>query len=89
MQRFNGTYIMGTLTFEEGSNLRYAFGLEDNAFAYCFNLSEINYNVRDLLSFNSTSNMFYNAGIRTEGICLNIGAEVTGIPGYLFSGAKI
>ena len=80
---------METLTFEEGSNLRYAFGLEDNAFAYCHSLSEINYNVRDLLSFNSTSNIFYNAGISTEGILLNIGAEVAGIPGYLFSGAKI
>ena len=80
---------METLTFEEGSNLRYAFGLEDNAFAYCHSLSEINYNVRDLLSFNSTSNIFYNAGISTEGILLNIGAEVEWIPDYLFSGARI
>ena len=70
---------METLTFEEGSSLRYAFGLEDDAFAYCINLSEINYNVRDLLSFNATSNIFYNAGISTEGILLNIGAEVAGI----------
>ena len=70
---------METLTFEEGSSLRYAFGLEDNAFAYCQSLSEINYNVWDLLSVNATSNIFYNAGNSTEGILLNIGAEVVWI----------
>ena len=69
---------METLTFEEGSNLRYAFGLEENAFAYCQSLSEINYNVRALVGVTSNASVFAMARDSAD-IQLNIGAEVAGI----------
>ncbi len=59
--------------------------IDDGAFKNCYYLDEINFNATkmedDLTRYDV---VFSYAGIRGEGITLNIGADVTSIPSYLF-----
>ncbi len=57
----------------------------ESAFHGCTSLTEINYNAIACADFKSNDDYFYDAGTRGEGITLNIGANVTKIPAYLFS----
>jgi len=54
----------------------------ESAFAGCTSLTMINYNATYLADLSGGE--FYNAGKNTTGIMVNIGANVTKIPAYLF-----
>jgi len=56
----------------------------DNAFSDCTGLAEINFNATALADFTNSNNVFFNAGLNANGITVNIGANVTKIPAYLF-----
>jgi hypothetical protein len=55
-----------------------------SAFRDCTGLTEINYNATAVGDFTSTSNVFYNAGKSGAGITVNVGANVTKLPAYMF-----
>jgi hypothetical protein len=55
-----------------------------NAFLGCSSLTEINFNATALTDLTFQDNVFYYAGKSTTGITVNIGANVTKIPAYLF-----
>ena len=54
------------------------------AFYKCTELIEINFNATNMSDLSSGDNVFYNAGKNSTGITVNIGANVTRIPAYLF-----
>ena len=58
--------------------------MQDYAFYNCTALTEINFNATDMDNLPSSNSVFYNAGQNGLGITVNIGANVTGIPSYLF-----
>ena len=60
----------------------------DDAFEYCSSLTEINYNATALNDLSYSSSVFYNAGQDGEGLTVNIGANVTRIPNYIFGGSS-
>ena len=53
------------------------------AFYNCTGLTEINWNAVSVVDFNSTDNVFYNAGTAGDGIDVTFGESVK-IPAYLF-----
>ncbi len=55
-----------------------------SAFGDCTSLTEINYNATALDNLSMDSEIFYRGGIYGTGITVNIGANVTKIPAYLF-----
>ena len=55
------------------------------AFYDCTSLTEINFNATNMSDLPSNNFVFYNAGKDGEGIAVNIGANVTRIPAYLFN----
>ena len=55
------------------------------AFYNCTALTEINYNAATVNNLSKNNNVFYNAGQNGTGIIVNIGANVTKLPNYLFS----
>ena len=55
------------------------------AFEGCTSLTEINFNATNMSDLSSNNFVFYNAGKDGEGITVNIGANVTRIPAYLFN----
>ena len=57
------------------------------AFYGCTALTEINYNATAANDLTSSSFVFANAGQDGEGITVNIGANVTSLPNYIFGGA--
>ena len=60
----------------------------DNAFDNCIYLAEINYNATVANDFSSTDYVFRNAGQSGGGITVNIGANVTRLPNYIFGGGS-
>ena len=58
--------------------------LEERVFYNCRALTEINFNATNMTDLTSRDNVFYRAGRDGDGITLNIGADVTKIPAYLF-----
>ena len=54
-----------------------------SAFYNCTGLTEINWNAVSVVDFNSTDNVFYNAGTAGDGIEVTFGESVK-IPAYLF-----
>ncbi len=56
------------------------------AFSGCTALTEINFNATAMNDLSSNNNVFDNAGKGGSGIVVNIGANVTKIPAYLFYG---
>jgi len=66
----------------------------ESAFSGCTGLTEINYNATYCNDLTISNNVFYNAGKNAGGITVNIGANVTKIPAFIFyvssnSGPKI
>ncbi len=59
--------------------------IENNAFYGCTSLSEINYNATNCEDLSSDNQVFYNVGQSTDGVTVNIGANVHRIPAYLFN----
>ena len=55
-----------------------------SAFDGCTGLTEINYNATNLADLSINNRVFSNAGKDGTGITVNIGANVTRIPAYLF-----
>ena len=55
-----------------------------HAFYNCTALTEINYNATEADDLTSNNNVFHNAGDDGPGITVNIGANVTKIPNYIF-----
>ena len=56
----------------------------DRAFYNCTGLTEINWNAVSVADFNSSSNVFYNAGTTGDGITVTFGESVEKIPARLF-----
>ncbi len=56
----------------------------ERAFYNCTALTEINFNATNMNDLSSGNSVFYNTGKDGEGITVNIGANVTRIPAYLF-----
>ena len=55
-----------------------------SAFGDCTGLTEINWNAVSVADFNSSSNVFYNAGTAGDGIAVTFGESVEKIPARLF-----
>ena len=62
-------------------------GIGNSAFYNCTGLVEINFDAKELDALSIDSNVFYNAGADSTGIAVNIGANVTNVPDYLFCNA--
>ena len=58
------------------------------AFYNCTGLTEINFNATAMADLAITNNVFYDAGVDGTGITVNIGANVTRIPAYLFGSSS-
>ena len=77
---FNGCTKFTTITIPQN-----IINLGDMAFGNCNNLKEINYNATNCSDWTSYGNgIFSGVGTNTEGVIVNIGANVTKIPAYLF-----
>ena len=61
----------------------------NNAFSGCTNLETVNYNATSVSNLTVSSNVFQNSGHSTNGFTLNIGANVTKIPAYLFANSRV
>ena len=55
-----------------------------NAFYGCSAVTQIYYNIPNYADLNSSNQLFYNTGSSSTGVVVNIGANVTRIPAYLF-----
>ena len=55
------------------------------AFYNCTALTEINYNATNVSDLSSGNRVFYDAGQGGDGITVNIGANVTRLPNYIFN----
>ena len=81
---------IGTCAFSNCSSLtnitipENVTSIGDGAFYNCTELTEINFNATNMSDLSSGDNVFYNAGNNSTGIVVNIGANVTRIPAYLF-----
>ncbi len=58
--------------------------IQDDAFWNCTGLTEINFNATNMADCTATSDLFGAAGKESTGITVNVGANVTRIPDYLF-----
>lgn len=58
--------------------------IQDDAFWNCAGLTEINFNATNMTDCTTTSDLFGAAGKESTGITVNVGANVTRIPDYLF-----
>ncbi len=54
------------------------------AFYGCYSLSEIDFNAKNLLDLQGSSDIFGNAGKNSDGIAVTIKSDVQRIPNYLF-----
>ena len=85
-----GVTSIGSYAFSECSNLTSVTigdsvtSIGNGAFAGCTSLTEINFNATNMSDLSLDNRVFYNAGQDGEGITVNIGANVTRIPAYLF-----
>ena len=59
-------------------------GIGKYAFYNCTGLTEINFNATAMNDLSSDNYVFYSAGKSGSGITVNVGANVTRIPAYLF-----
>ncbi len=59
--------------------------MQGYAFYNCTALTEINFNATNMNDLSTYNDIFYNAGQDGAGITVNIGANVTKIPSYLFN----
>ena len=57
----------------------------NGAFYYCTNLTEINYNTKNIDKLSSDNYVFAYAGQNGKGITVNFGDGVTKVPDYLFN----
>ena len=86
----SGVTDIGGNAFEDCTNLK-SVTISDTvtyigkwAFAGCTGLEEINYNAAAISSLGQSNYVFSRAGAESNGITVNIGANVTKIPAYLF-----
>ena len=57
----------------------------DSAFNNCSSLTEINYNAVAVNDFAQSNSIFHSAGQNGVGVSVNVGANVTRLPNYMFS----
>ncbi len=76
---FNNCSSLTSITIPEGVT-----SIKSSAFYDCTGLTEINFNATDMSDLSSSNYVFYDAGQDGSGIVVNIGANVTRIPAYIF-----
>ncbi len=76
---FYGRTSLESVTIGEGVT-----SIGGGAFSGCTSLTEINFNATAMNDVSLYNYVFYNAGQNGDGITVNIGANVTKIPAYLF-----
>ena len=76
---FSGCSSLTSITIPENVT-----SIGDGAFEGCRGLTELNFNATNMSDLSSGNDVFYNAGKNGSGITVNIGANVTRIPVYLF-----
>ena len=76
---FIGNSGLTTVTIPESVT-----SIGSGAFSDCTGLTELNFNAINISDLSSYNYVFYNAGKNDTGITVNIGANVTRIPAYLF-----
>ena len=79
---FSSCYSLTSITIPENVT-----SIGNSAFSNCRALTEINYNATTANDLSSNNNVFYHAGQDGTGITVNIGANVTRLPNYIFGGA--
>ena len=77
---FQSCSSLSSITIPEGVT-----SIGRGAFSYCGALTEINYNATAANDLTFDNRVFYNAGQNGDGITVNIGANVTRLPNYIFS----
>lgn len=80
LSSFNGCSGLERVTIGKGAKAICNF-----AFAYCYKLSEINYNAVEADWRTGKNMVFADVGRDTEGVTLNIGKDVTIIPSLMFN----
>ena len=58
------------------------------AFSGCSNLTSVYFNAKECTDFKESSNVFSNAGEKTDGVTIIFGKNVQNIPSYLCYGSK-
>ena len=77
---FDGCYGLTSVTIPDSVT-----SIGGYAFYGCTGLTKINWNAVSVADFNSSSNVFYNAGTAGEGIAVAFGDSVQKIPAYAFA----
>ena len=80
------SYAPNLISVTIGSSVE---SIGSDAFAYCSNLTEINYNAAAVADLTWNSSVFFNAGSDSDGVTVTFGESVTSIPAYLFARANI
>ena len=78
-QAFYGCSSLTSITIPESVT-----SIGNRAFYNCTGLTEINFNATNMSNLSSSNNVFAYTGNDSTGIVVNIGANVTRIPAYLF-----
>ena len=76
---FNNCTSLTSITIPEG-----VIRIGAKAFYHCTKLKEINFNATAMEDATRDAAIFHNAGLNNVGITVNVGANVTKIPAYLF-----
>ncbi len=75
---FENTTAMTTLNIGTGVT-----SIGNSAFAYCDNLSTINFNATNCGDLSAGNKIFYDSGLDADSLTLNVGNGVTRIPAFL------
>ncbi len=78
-EAFNSCEALTSITVGKG-----VATIGSSAFAYCAKLTELNFNATAMLDLASENLVFATTGEGGDGITVNVGANVTKIPAYMF-----
>ena len=90
----NGVSSIGDRAFEDCTGLTSVTipdsvtSIGSEAFSGCSNLTSVYFNAKECTDFKESSNVFSNAGEKTDGVTITFGKNVQNIPSYLCYGSK-